>query len=336
MDNKTISLITGATGLAGRALSKRLLSEGQSIRILVLKNDPLLASYLALFDDKRAIQVCECDITNYLSIAKYFQGVSCVYHVAALVTGDHPKSIYDKVNVHGTRNVLDATLNAKVKRIITVATADVYGLPSGKTITDTSEYSYWGEPYADSKIDAAKLVKQYVTEKGLNASIIHPGWVFGPGDQNLIPAITEMIDSGTVISWGAMKTSVLDMIHVDDLANAMVIASRSGNTIGNDIIVSDNSEGVTFPDLVAIAGKQLNKSYKTIHLPYWLMMAIAKVSALLKKLGVVKSTVLTSTDVRSFGLVFPFKPQAAKNMGWKRKVDTRTAFGECVKASMSQ
>lgn len=336
MKTNTISLITGATGLAGRALSKQLINAGHNIRILVLKNDPLMASYLALFDDTKAIEVCECDITNYDSIAQYFNGVNCVYHVAALVSGDHPRAIYNLVNVKGTQNVLDATLNAKVPRIITVATADVYGLPNGKTITDTSNYNYWGEPYADSKIDAAKLVKQYVKEKGLKASIIHPGWVYGPGDQNLIPAILDMLNDGTVVSWGAMRTSVLDMIHVDDLANAMIIASNNDQMIGKDIIVSDNSEGLTFLDLVAVAAKQINTTYKTQHVPFWVMMSVAKVSAFMKIIGLSKNILLSSTDVRSFGLVFPFKPQAAKKMGWQRKMDTRIEFAKCVTASLAQ
>lgn len=68
-------------------------------------------------------------------------------------------------------------MSAKVPRVIAVGTADVYGLPNGKTLTDTSDYRYWGEPYADSKIDAAKLVNRYVREKGLKATLIHPGWV---------------------------------------------------------------------------------------------------------------------------------------------------------------
>jgi len=333
MNTQPISLITGATGLAGRALSKKLLAQGHKLKILVLKGDRLLTEYFALFKDTpeyaNKIEVCEGDITNYETIAQYFVGVFTVYHVAALVSGDHSRAMYQKVNVQGTQNVLDACLNAKVNRVITVATADVYGLPNGNEITDTSAYSYWGEPYADSKIDAAKLVKRYVKEKGLKATLIHPGWVYGPGDQNLIPAIVEMVQSGTVVTWGAMKTSVLDMIHV--LANGMLIASQSDETIGIDIIVSDNSEGITFPDLVTIVGEQLHCKYKSTHLPYWLMMTIAKMSAVMKKLGLIKCTFLSTTDVRSFGLVFPFQSKAAKAMGWQRQVDTKKAFADCVK-----
>jgi len=330
MNKRPISLITGATGLAGRALSKRLLEKGHELRILVLEDDPLLADFVENCPDINSVEVCKGDITNYESIVPYFNNVSCVYHVAALVTGAHPKSVYEKVNVLGTKNVLEAVINANVPRLIAVATADVYGMPNGEVFTDTSEYRYWQDFYADSKIDAAKMVKQYVKERGVNATIIHPGWVYGPGDQNLIPAIVEMLQSGWVVTWGAMKMSKLDMIHVDDLANAMIMAASDAQTIGKDIIVSDNSEEITFPMLVELVAKQLKCSYRTIHLPYWLMMAIAKTSKLLKKIGVVEDVLLSPTDVRGFGLIFSFAPRAAKAMGWQRKVDTRKAFSDCA------
>jgi len=217
-----------------------------------------------------------------------------------------------------------------VPRLIAVATADVYGMPNGEVFTDTSEYRYWQDFYADSKIDAAKMVKQYVKEQGVKATIIHPGWVYGPGDQNLIPAITEMIQSGWVVSWGAMRSSKLDMIHVDDLADAMIMAANDEQTIGKDIIVSDNSEGITFPILVELVAKEFDCAYRSIHLPYWLMMAIAKASVFFKKLGVIQDVLISPTDVRGFGLRFSFQPRAAKAMGWQRKVDTRKAFSACV------
>ena len=103
MNKRPISLITGATGLAGRALSKRLLEKGHKLRILVLESDPLLADFISTCPDINSVEVCKGDISNYESIAPYFNGVSCVYHVAALVTGAHPKSVYEKVNVLGTK-----------------------------------------------------------------------------------------------------------------------------------------------------------------------------------------------------------------------------------------
>lgn len=140
-----------------------------------------------------------------------------------------------------------------------------------------------------------------------------------------------MILDGTVISWGAMKSSVLDMIHVDDLANAMVMAAGNDEVVGKDIIVSDNSEGVTFPELVALVGEQMQCSYRSIHLPYWVMMGMAKVTGFLKKLGVMRNVPIGTAEVRGFGLMFPFKPVAAKAMGWRRNINTREAFSACVK-----
>lgn len=94
MSNSPVSLITGAIGLAGRALSKRLLDEGHSLRVLVLKGDPLLDDYLSLFECSQSIEVCLGDITDYNAIRPYFDGVDCIYHVAAFVKGGCPgKSI---------------------------------------------------------------------------------------------------------------------------------------------------------------------------------------------------------------------------------------------------
>ena len=146
-------LVTGGTGFIGGALARRLKSAGHKVRIFTLPNDPALATL-----DTSALEVYKGDICNAAQVSEAVKGCALVFHCAGLVSDWGPREIFWKVNVQGSRNVAEACAANKVKRLIYISTNDVFGLREDVVMDESFPLAKWGEPYADSKIEAEEAV----------------------------------------------------------------------------------------------------------------------------------------------------------------------------------
>ena len=151
-------LITGATGFIGSHLVEKNLKEGNHVRILALPDDPVAREY-----ETRGIEVIYGDIRDNNRVELSVKGVDIVFHLAAVVTDWAPKELFVQVNIHGTRNVCEASLRNKVDRLVEVSTNDVFGIKEDVIIDETFDYDYWREPYADTKLEATKIHIPYWT-----------------------------------------------------------------------------------------------------------------------------------------------------------------------------
>ena len=175
-------LITGATGFLGRAVAEELVRRRAQVQALVLHNDP----YIHLLPKEVHTVVGDVCVKN--SLADFFADAgshTCVIHCAGVVSvASRPGSKLYQVNVGGTWRVLRQCMKRNVGRLIHVSSVHaIPEKPKGCIITEDCEFSpgLVDGDYAKSKATATELVFD-AAKRGLNASIVFPSGIIGPGD----------------------------------------------------------------------------------------------------------------------------------------------------------
>ncbi len=115
--------VTGATGFIGGNLVKALLAKKHSVKALILPNDPKIPEL-----KKNKVEVVQGDIRDLESVKKAVKGCDVIFNCAAVVTDWAPQRLFEEVTVGGTKNVCEASVWAKVKRLVDISTNDVFGL----------------------------------------------------------------------------------------------------------------------------------------------------------------------------------------------------------------
>jgi nucleoside-diphosphate-sugar epimerase len=324
-----ISVVTGAAGFVGRALVRRLLADGDDVRAVVLPGDPSIAELRALAGADRLV-VLEADVTDAARITPPFAGATRAFHAAALVHAWAPLARFRAINVGGTEHVARACLTHGV-RLVAISTSDVFGIPTAdETMDETSPVRPWNEPYADTKIEAARWLWAFRREHGLPLSIVYPGWVYGPGDEAFFPSLARAIAEGFMVFWA--RDVVLAWVYVDNLVDACLLASTHPNAIGEGYLVHDDAAGPTFEDVCARIARAIGKTPPRTHVPYSVAFAAAStVQTVWRWLGLRTTPPLLTVDVKAFG--YQWHLSAAKirrELGWTPRIDTETGMARAL------
>ena len=125
-------LVTGANGFIGSHVVERLLRDGRKVRGLVRASSDL--TFLEGVD----VELARGDITNRASLDAPMRGVEVAVHVAGFVSDWDPRAECRSVNVHGTRNVIEAARAAGVRRLVHISTAALHGFPGARTQDESS------------------------------------------------------------------------------------------------------------------------------------------------------------------------------------------------------
>ena len=175
-------LITGGTGFIGSRLALRSKQNGDTIIVLGRENTPAEVQNKKLLEEK-GIKVSLVSVNDKSSIEELLKGIDIVFHLAA---AQHEMNIPDKVfwdvNVEGTRNLLDASVQNGVKRFIHGSTIGVYGILDGKI--DENSPCKPDNIYGKTKLEGEKLVFSY--REKLPVSIVRIPETYGPGDRRLL------------------------------------------------------------------------------------------------------------------------------------------------------
>jgi dihydroflavonol-4-reductase len=264
-------LVTGATGHIGNVLVRKLKAKGLGVRVLILPEDNF--SPLSGLE----VEKVEGDVTDLDSILPTFDGVEIVFHLAGIISiMPGQDEILYKVNVEGTRNVVEACLENGVKRL--VYTSSVHALkepPHGTRIDESCsfepEYSRGG--YDRSKAQASLEVIKGV-EKGLNAVIVCPSGIIGPCDYN----ISQMGQLFLNYMNGDMKAYIegaYDFVDVRDVAQGLILACQNGES-GESYILS--GEKITVNELMDILEELTSVRRPWIKIPQWIAHAAGKIA----------------------------------------------------------
>lgn len=254
-------LVTGATGFIGSHVAAALVRRGDQVRVLRRKG----SSTLAL--DGLDVEHIHGDILERDSVAAAVHGCDLVFHVAAVASYWRTRSekVY-RVNIQGTRIVLDACLAAGVRRMIYTSSVAALGMPrTGKPADETQILGGVAErwPYAHSKHLAEQEVRAAVAQ-GLSAVIVNPAIVIGPGDHNLI--------SGSMIVEMAKRTLPLAppggvcMADIDAVVQGHLAAAEQGRTGERYILGGEN---LTYKEITAIIAEVVGRRAPRWTIPAW-------------------------------------------------------------------
>jgi nucleoside-diphosphate-sugar epimerase len=257
--NKKV-LVTGASGLTGGHLARRLLQKGYNVKALVRKTSNI--SELKNLD----IEIVFGDLTERDSLIEALKGVDIVYHIAAAFRKENlPKKVFWAVNVQGTKNILEASLNSGVKRFIHCSTVGVHGRIAHPPANENSPYNP-GDNYQKSKTEGEKLARQFFEQNRLPGVIVRPVGIYGPGDTRFLK-LFKFIQSQKFIMFGNGKV-LYHLTYIDDLVEGFLLCGEKETAVGNTYIIG-GEEYLSLNRLCSIIAKALNVPLNKRHLPFW-------------------------------------------------------------------
>ena len=246
-------LVTGATGYIGNRLAQTLAEAGNTVHILVrnLRSVPKgsLRTNLPLHTN---IKVFAGDITDIASIARAIGGCTQVYHAAAMtnIYTKDPSAIFE-TNVSGTQNMLTASKEARVEKLVFTGTCSVFG-PSilEPTREDDRRIIRYTNNYEQSKSVAENLVKEY-SGKGLQTVIVDLTKVFGPGIETRSMSVNRVIRdfiAGKICVHPMPSSIISNYVFIDDAVRGHILAMQNGISGEKYIIGGENVSYTVFFD----------------------------------------------------------------------------------------
>lgn len=306
-------LVTGATGLIGSCLVEKL-SKKNDIRCLLLKNDDT-----KLLDDLGA-EIFYGDITNAKSLKPAVKGVDKVFHLAAAFKKDLPKNasqkFYMKVNVNGTRNVMEACKQSNVGRVVHFSASGVYGHSSDKPISESAPYRPTN-PYEISKCEGEKVVLEYI-EAGLPVTIIQPTIVYGPREKVAFLRMFKAIKNGTFRVVGDGKNH-WHLVYVENLVDGIILASKKKKAVGQKYLIGDEKSH-SVNEIVSTVASELGVKAPNTKIPYNVAKLISIPLELAGKIGGFRPPLSRYTvDFLAKNRVYDIS-KAKKELGYKSKI----------------
>jgi ornithine--oxo-acid transaminase len=325
-----VCLVTGASGFIGGRLAQRLVAEGRQVRCLVRPSSD--TSQL----EQLGVEIATGDLTDERSLARAVEGCNYVFHCGALVSDWATTQEITKTNVQGTRSLLDASAGASVKRFIHFSTTDVYGHPNanGAAIEETHTPGAFSNWYAQSKLLAEAEVRRVEAERSLQAVILRPATVYGPGSREVVGEIARAIRSRQMLLVGGGRT-VAGLCYVDNLIDAAVLALHHESAPGQAFNVSDGLD-VTWRQFTDGLAEGLGCAKVRWSVPYWaaggLGFSLEHGYRLLRRTtGLSASPLLSRQAVQVLGRNQDFSNRRAREtLGWAPRVDYSTGMRETI------
>ena len=221
--SNNLALITGGSGYFGSLLRDRLRARGQVVRVFDLADAE---------DRANDVGFVRGDIRAAAAVDQAVSGCDVVYHCVAQVPLAKDRELFHSVNVHGTENLLKATLAAKVRKVIYVSSSAVFGVPKSNPVTEETPPTP-GEAYGRAKLEGEDLCHRFA-KQGLDVTIIRPRTIMGHGRLGIFQILFEWIREGYNVPVFGRGDNVYQFVHADDLAEACTLAAaRPGPTVYN-------------------------------------------------------------------------------------------------------
>lgn len=301
-------LVTGASGMVGKALCPALLAKGSFV-------------IPAVRQTTNQTDVAVGEINGQTDWAPVLaQHPDAVVHLAARVhvmakESNMAQQLYRLVNTEGTLNLARQCAAAGVKRFVFVSTVKVLGEGSGVPLQAADPAQPDGA-YSESKWLAEQGLWEIARETGMQVVIIRPPLVYGPGVKGNFLSMLRAVDCGLPLPLGCVRNS-RSLIYVGNLVSAIHVCLVHPAAASKTWLVSDVDD-VSTPELLRRVGDALNKQAWLLPVPQWLLRLgatlLGKQAAVQRLLG---SLVVNSTPIQ-------------RELGWQPPYTMQQAFADAA------
>lgn len=300
-------MVTGATGFVGNRLAHRLLDEGYELNLLV--RTPEKAGGLR----DRGARIIEGDLLDLESLREATRDVEGIFHLAAVYRLGGDLEWMRKVNVEGTRNVLDVARERELP-VLYCGSDTSLGDTQGEVCDETKEHEgRFRSNYARTKHEAHKLVEDRM-DRG--EPIVHAivSSVYGPGDDSPLAGLIENHLAGHALAY-LDGDAGYTFTHVDDVAEGLRLAYEKG-TSGESYLIS--GEPSTFEQFFAVLSSKTGIPEPRLDIPDWvtnLMQPVAE--ALASWVGKSRREIRETVDMGRNVTRFFTGEKTEEQLGWE-------------------
>lgn len=265
-------LVTGANGLIGNALCRRLLAKGWHVRGAIR------------FPSKKAALPLGVDTVEIGSIGPStewepaLEGIDTVVHLAARVhvmkagTAD-PIAAYRNINVAGTKHLAHLASSKEVRRFVYVSSINVNGEGRADPYTEADQPAPV-DLYGISKFEAEQELQSIADKTGLELVIVRSPLVYGPEVKANFLQLVKLINRGVPLPFAGVRNH-RSMIFLENLVDALLICLTHPGAVGNTFLVSDGKD-ISTPELVQKISSALGKTPRLYPFPPKVLHLLAK------------------------------------------------------------
>ncbi len=233
--------VTGATGFVGQNLMEKLVNEKIKTRCLVRDKSKI--------SESNKVEIIQGDISDKAILYKATQNVETVIHLAAVIKSSSADE-FIKVNVEGTRNLIEACIKSRVRRIIYVSSLDA-------TLSRTNIY---GKTKA--------MGEDVIRNSGLDYIILRPALIYGKGSKD-IGMLSKFIKKYPFIPVVGSGEGRLQPVYIDDICNIIIKLIKSD--IRNKTYSIAGEQKITLNGLIDKIAENFSKKVINIRIPLWLL-----------------------------------------------------------------
>lgn len=326
-----VYLVTGSTGHLGRNIIMTLLSLDKKVNVLIMPNDkhqdfnyPNNQSITKIYGNILSKE----DLTKFFDSASNYSEVVLI-HAAGMVSikGGYDEKVY-KVNVEGTKNIVDMACKYKVNKLIYVSSVHAFNVDSKdshiteeSTIDETKAIGL----YAKTKAEATKYVINKCLANKLDYNIVFPSGLIGPNDE-LLGHITTVIKDYLTGNLTSIVKGGYDMVDVRDVAKTIVQLTDTDYE-GETFILSNRF--ITIKELVDICAAKVNRKTVRHVLPIWFVKSIAPLAELYAKIKKEKP-IFTSYSMTALSEKVSYSHLKASKLLSYKPTDLRTTLEDTV------
>jgi dihydroflavonol-4-reductase len=305
----TKKLVIGASGFLGSHVTRQLVATGVDVRVMLRRTSSTKGI------DDLPVERCYGDIFDDGALRAAMTGCDVVYYcvVDARMWLRDPAPLF-RTNVEGLRYVLDAALDANLKKFVYTSTTGSLAISDTRPVTEDDPHNWdQGGAYIEARVAGENLLLSYARDRGLPAVAMCISTTYGPGDWAPTPhgSLIALVANGRFPFYLGYSAEV---VGIEDAARAMLLAAERGRN-GERYIISDRYMSIR--ELHRIAATAAGRRPPRIGIPMPVLRAGARVNDLMARL-LRRDLLFAYAGMRMAELMSPLDHgKAERELGWK-------------------